>query len=94
MNIVSGYIVEIEVLDKRHADMKSSTMEKKALKLASLRLQNTVKVAEVCTDASTSIQKLMSENKIGICIVMLLGWWCCYMIISIYEMANFSLLSV
>ena len=31
MEVVSEYILEVEVLDKRHVGMKSSTMEKKAL---------------------------------------------------------------
>ena len=31
MEVVLEYILEVEVLDKRHVGMKSSTMEKKAL---------------------------------------------------------------
>ena len=62
MEVVSEYILEVEVLDKRHVGMKSSTMEKKALKNALERLKNVVKVVEVCTDASSSIKKLVGNK--------------------------------
>lgn len=66
MEVVSEYILEVEVLDKRHVGMKSSTMEKKALKNALERLQNVLKVAEVCTDASSSIKKLVGNKRRGL----------------------------
>ena len=62
MEVVLEYILEVEVLDKRHVGMKSSTMEKKALKNALERLKNVVKVVEVCTDASSSIKKLVGNK--------------------------------
>jgi len=62
MELESECILEVEVLDKRHVEMKSSTMEKKALKNSLSRLASTVHVAELCTDASTSIKKLMGEK--------------------------------
>ena len=62
MEVVLEYILEVEVLDKRHLGMKSSTMEKKALKNALERLKNVVKVVEVCTDASSSIKKLIGNK--------------------------------
>lgn len=40
MEIVSEYILEVEVLDKRHVGMKSSTMETRALKNALERLKS------------------------------------------------------
>ena len=66
MEVVSEYILEVEVLDKRHVGMKSSTMEKKALKNALKRLQNVLKVAEVCTDASSSRKKLVGNKRRGL----------------------------
>ncbi|XP_068700031.1 uncharacterized protein [Montipora foliosa] len=62
MEIVTEYILEVEVLDKRHVGMKSSTMETKALKNALERLKGVANVVEVCTDASSSIKKLLAEN--------------------------------
>ena len=38
MEVVLEYILEVEVLDKRHVGMKSSTMEKKAFYLSELML--------------------------------------------------------
>ena len=58
MEVVTEYILEVEVMDKRHIGMKSSAMETKALKNALERLKNVAKVTEVCTDASSSIKKL------------------------------------
>lgn len=59
MEMATGYVIEIEVLDKRHVGLKSSTMEKKALNNCLQRLQADLNVIEVCTDASTSIKKLI-----------------------------------
>lgn len=56
MDFVTEYILEVEVLDKRHFGMKSSTMETKAL-------QSVASVIEVCTDASSSIKKLVVNYK-------------------------------
>lgn len=59
--MVSEYILEVEAMDKRHVGMKSSTMETRALKNALERLKNVAKVTEVCTDASSSIKKLVGN---------------------------------
>lgn len=63
MDVVTEYILEVEVLDKRHVGMKSSTMERKALYNSLERLKNVLTVTEVCTDASSSIKKLMGNCK-------------------------------
>lgn len=47
MAVVTEYILEVEVMDKRHVGMKSSTMKTKALKNALERLKNVAKVTEV-----------------------------------------------
>ena len=59
MKMTTGYVIEMEVLDKRHVSLKSSTMEKKALKNCLERLQTLFNVLEVCTDASSSTKKRM-----------------------------------
>lgn len=61
MEMITGYVIEIEVLDKRHVGLKSSTMEKKALNHCLQRLQRVLNVIEVCTDASSSIKKLIGK---------------------------------
>ena len=61
MEVVTEYILEVEVMDKRHIGMKSSAMETKALKSALERLKNVAKVTEVCTDACSSIKKLLGN---------------------------------
>ena len=59
MEMITGYVIEIEVLDKRDVRLKSSTMEKKALNNCLQRLQTVLNVIEVCTDASSSIKELV-----------------------------------
>ena len=61
MGMTTGYVIEIEVLDKRHVGLKSSTMEKKALNNCLQRLQTVLNVLEVSTDASSSIKKLIGR---------------------------------
>lgn len=62
MEMITGYVIEIEVLDKRHVGLKSSVMEKKALNHCLQRLHRVLNVIEVCTDASSSIKKLMTDE--------------------------------
>ena len=62
MELVSGYIVEVEVRDKRHVALASSNMERQALQNALQRLRLTLNVVEVVTDASTSIKKMIGKK--------------------------------
>lgn len=62
MELVSGYILEIEVRDKRHVGLASSNMERQALQNALQRLQASLNIVEVVTDASSTIKKLLGEN--------------------------------
>ena len=62
MELVSGYILEVEVRDKRHVGLASVNMERQALQNALQRLQTSLNVVEVVTDASTSIKKLLGKN--------------------------------
>lgn len=61
MELVSGYILEVEVQDKRHVSLASSKVEKQALQNALQRLQRSLSVVEVVTDASPSIKKLIGK---------------------------------
>ena len=53
-------------MDKRHVDMKSTAMEKKALERALSRLKEVLDVLEISTDAFTTIKNfLVSYNNIA-----------------------------
>lgn len=57
MELVSGYIVEVEIRNKRHVGLVSTNMEREALQNALQRLRTTLNVVEVVTDASLSIDR-------------------------------------
>ena len=59
VEVESHYILDIEVLDKRHVDLKSTNMEKEAVHRSLDRLRNDLKVIELVTDASTSVKALL-----------------------------------
>lgn len=63
MEVTSGYILEVQIQDKRHVGLASTNMEKQALKIALTRLNESLKVVEIVTDASASIKKLISKLK-------------------------------
>ena len=52
MELVSSYILEIEVRDKQHVGLASSNMEKQALQNALQHLQASLNIVEVVADAS------------------------------------------
>ena len=60
MDVMTLYIIDLEVLDKRETNMKSVTMEKQALQNILLRLRRLLMITEVVTDASASIKKLIA----------------------------------
>lgn len=62
MELVSGYILEIEVRDKRHGSLASSNMEKQALQNALQNLQVSLNIVEVVTDASSTIKQLLGKH--------------------------------
>lgn len=61
MEMVTGYILEVEVVDKRHVDMKSRAMEKKALEQSLARLKSVLEGRKITTDASSTVKKLIDE---------------------------------
>ena len=63
MEAESNYILDIEVLDKRHVGLISTNMEKEAVRRSLNRLTTEIKVAELVTDASTSVKALMGIFK-------------------------------
>ena len=65
MELVSSYILQIEVRDMRHVGLASSNMERQALQNALQRLQaSLIHIVEVVTDASSTIKKLLGKLKI------------------------------
>ena len=61
MEVESNYILDIEVLYKRHVGLVSTNMEKEAVRRCLDRLEKEVKVVELVTDASTSVKALLGE---------------------------------
>ena len=61
MEITTGYIIDLEDLDKREVELRSVNMEKRALQNILERITDVLTVGEVVTDASASIQKMMGE---------------------------------
>ena len=58
MELVSGYILDIEVKGKQHVGLASSNREKQALQNALQHLQAPLNIVEVVTDASSTITKV------------------------------------
>ena len=56
MDLMTSYIIELEVLEKRKTNMKSVTMEKQALQNILLRLRGLLTITDVLTDALASIK--------------------------------------
>ena len=61
MELVSGYILEVEVNDKHHVNLVSVNMEKNALRSALQRPRGILNVVEIVTDASSTIKKLIGK---------------------------------
>ena len=62
MEVESNYILDIEVLDKRHVGLISTNMEKEAVARSLDRLNKDAHVVELVTDASTSVKALLGES--------------------------------
>ena len=61
MEAESNYVIDIEVLDKRHVGLVSTNMEKDIGRRSLDRLTKEVKVVELVTDASTSVKALLGK---------------------------------
>ena len=61
MEVESNYILDIEVLDKRHVGLVSTNMEKQAVRQCLDQLEKELKVVELVTDESTSVKALLGE---------------------------------
>ena len=66
MEVESDYILDIEVLDKRHVGLISTNMEKEAVERSLDWLNQDLKVVELVTDASTSVKALLGEFSLRI----------------------------
>lgn len=63
MDIISSVIVDMEVLDKRETGGVSGNMEREGMTRILLRLKGLLDLAEIATDASSSIIKRIKELK-------------------------------
>ena len=62
MEVESNYVIDIEVLDKRHVGLISTNMEKEAVARSLDRLNKDAHVVELVTDASTYVKALFGES--------------------------------
>ena len=63
----TDFIIDLHIADKRQTDLKSTNMEREALKIILNQLQNILDIGEVVTDASSCIIKLLGEYVICLC---------------------------
>ena len=66
MEMETDFIIDLHIADQRQTDLKSTNMEREALKIILNRLENVLDIVEVVTDASSSIIKLL-----GKCVIFL-----------------------
>lgn len=59
VEVNTNYIIDIEIVDKRHVGLTSTNMEKEAVKRGLEKLAQDIKVVELVTDASTSVKALL-----------------------------------
>lgn len=62
MEMNTSFIIDLEILDKRHTDLKSANVEREALRIILQRLTTTLDIVEVVTDASSSIIKMIGKS--------------------------------
>ena len=63
MEHVTKVVIDIEVLDKRETGGNSTTMEREGLRRLLERLMDKLPLSEICTDASSTIIKLIRDMK-------------------------------
>lgn len=63
MEHVTNVVVDLEVLDKRETGGNSTTIEKEGLQRLLQQLKDELPLSEICTDASTTIIKLICDMK-------------------------------
>ena len=64
MEVSSKYILQVQIVDKRHVGLVSSNMEVEGLKKSLKKLQEDLSVVELVTDASSSVKKLLGRLKL------------------------------
>ena len=64
MEVTSKYILQVQIVDKRHVGLVSSNMEVEGLKKSLKKLQEDLNVVQLVTDASSSVKKLLGRLKL------------------------------
>ena len=59
MEVNTNYIIDIQIVDKRHVGLTSTNMEKEAVKRGLEKLAKVINVVELVTYASTSVKALL-----------------------------------
>ena len=68
MEHVTKVVIDIEVLDKRETGGNSTTMEREGLRRLLECLMDKLPLSEICTDASSTIIKLIRDMKGKTCL--------------------------
>lgn len=61
VDLKNNYIIDIQILDKRHVGLISNNMEREAVHRGLENLCQVIKVVEFVTDASSSVKILLGE---------------------------------
>lgn len=61
VEVNTGYIIDIEIVDKRQVGLISTNMEKEAIRRGLEKVTKELKVMELVTDASTSVKALLGK---------------------------------
>ena len=64
MEVTSKYILQVQIVDKRHVGLVSSNMEVEGLKKSLKKIQEDLNVVELVTDALSSVKKLLGRLKL------------------------------
>ena len=61
MEVSSKYILNVQIVDKRHVSLVSGNMEVEGLKKSLTKVEEDLNVVELVTDASSSVKKMLGK---------------------------------
>ena len=64
MEVSSKYILQVQIVDKRHVALVSSNMEVEGLKRSLKNVQEDLNIVELVTDASSSVKKSLGRFEV------------------------------
>ena len=61
MEVSSKYILNVQIVDKRHVSLVSGNMEVEGLKKSLTKVEQDLNVVELVIDASSSVKKMLGK---------------------------------